>query len=170
MSTAWTCERCGETHTGLPDIGISQPDLWLRLTDEERARSRLDADTCEINADDGSSFFVRGVLELPLVDADGTFGYGVWGSLSESHFRRFLELYDDPERVDEPPYFSWLSNRLAGWPETLNLKTNVEIFDIASRPRIVLEPTDHPLARAQYEGIAFRRALELVEPHLHQTR
>jgi hypothetical protein len=80
-----------------------------------------------------------------------------------------VELWDDPKRTEEPPYFGWLSNSIAGYPETLNLKTNVHTRSLDLRPTIELERTDHPLALEQHEGISAERLRELVELHLHEA-
>jgi hypothetical protein len=167
MTVTWTCNRCGESHTGLPDIAFDAPTHWSSLTHVERERSLLETDLCEIHADEGDFYYVRSLLEVPIVDAEPDFAYGVWGSLSRDNFDRFVALYDDPARVDEPAYFSWLSNAVPGFPDTLDLAAELEIRDANLRPFLVLEPTDHPLAIAQREGITLATAFDLVEPHLH---
>ena len=163
----WTCSRCGERHRGLPDVAFDEPAHWRALTRWQRLRSKLTPDTCRIRDDEGEFFYVRGVLYVPIEDHEQQLGFGVWGSLSEANFRRFLELYDDPRRVDEPPYFSWLGNSIPGYPETRHLPAHVQTRELELRPTIVLEPSDHPLAVEQRDGISVERALELVEPALH---
>jgi hypothetical protein len=109
------------------------------------------------------------VLKIPLVDHDDVFAFGVWTSLSAENFNRTIELLDEPRRVAEEPYFGWLSNRIPGYPETLNLKTQVHTSEVGRRPFVELEPTDHPLAQEQQEGITLERVQEIVEPSLHSA-
>jgi len=112
-------------------------------------------------------FFVKGLIQIPVVDMNETFGWGVWVSLSEKNFRRLTELQGDAYLLDEPPYFGWLSSRIPGYPDTLNLKTNVHFCKLGDRPHIELEPTDHPLAVEQRSGITRARAIELAQLVMH---
>jgi hypothetical protein len=165
----WTCSRCGRVHEGLPrDWGFDAPIYWYALTPDERAtRGKLSEDLCVIRDDEGEHFFIRGVLLIPIVGSNDEFTYGVWTTLSEESFRRVVELWDDPKRIEEPPYFGWLSNSIVGYPETLNLKANVHTSALDLRPTIVLEATDHPLAVDQREGVPIERLREIAELHLH---
>ncbi len=58
--------------------------------------------------------------------------------------------------------FGFLSNELRGFPGSLGLKLNVHPRDDRQRPWLELEPTDHPLAVAQREGIAFEKVLSII--------
>jgi hypothetical protein len=159
----WTCDRCGELHVGLPfDWGFSQPSYWDGGRDE---RDFLDDDLCAWTDDAGRrNYFIRGVLAIPVVDAEEPFTYGVWSSLSEDSFMRIVELWNDP-----PPYFGWLSNSLAAYPETLNLPVSVTTRELELRPWIVLQDADHPLVAEQRRGITVERVRELAELNLHAS-
>lgn len=79
------------------------------------------------------------------------------------------EVFEDPARVNEPPYFGWLSTTLPGYePTTLNLKTNLHTQEIGVRPLVEVEPTGHPLAVEQREGITVARVQEFAEIAFHQ--
>ena len=41
-----------------------------RLSEEERTRSMLGGDQCEIDSDEGRSFYIRACLEIPMRDTD----------------------------------------------------------------------------------------------------
>ena len=81
--------------------------------------------------------------------------------------KRACKLWEKPGRETEPPYFGWLSTALPGYPSTLNLKTNVHTRQVGRRPRVELEPTDHPLAVEQRQGITLSRVQEIAEIVLH---
>jgi hypothetical protein len=49
------------------------------------------------------------------------------------------------------------------------LKTDVHLRPLNKRPLVELEPTDHPLAVEQRNGITMARVREIVEPLLHRT-
>jgi hypothetical protein len=60
--------------------------------------------------------------------------------------------------------FGWLATAIAGYrPSTLGLKTNVHTQPVGERPLVELEPTDHPLAVQQRDGISLARAQEIAQ-------
>lgn len=163
----WRCSVCGEEHDGLPlDWAHDKPTYWEGPRSDE---DFLTADLCSWTDDAGTrTYFIRGVLHVPVPQLDDTLRYGVWSSLSRESFDRVYELWDARERVEEPAYFGWLSNSLPGYPETLNLKTDVITDSLNLRPRFVLHDGDHPLIREQREGITIDRILDLFGPRLHE--
>ena len=160
------CVTCGQTHDGLPDVAFDSPFHYHSLTEEQRrTRARLSSDLCDIDHQD---FFVRACLGIPIKGLEEEFVWGVWVSLSETNFRRYVEVFEeDPPPAGDGPWFGWLCNRLPGYPETLSLKTSVALQPRRQRPRVTLEPTEHPLAVHQREGIALDDLLTIVGPQLH---
>lgn len=130
------------------------------------------ADDCILSSDQcviqGEAFFVRGLIELPVIGRDDVFSWGVWVSLSEKSFEQASEQWDTPGRETEPAYFGWLATDLSPYsPSTINLKTMVHTRPVGERPFIELEPTDHPLAFEQRMGITMERAQQIAEALLH---
>jgi hypothetical protein len=160
------CRRCGEWHDDLPmHHGAAAPAYWYSIPEDEREeRADLTSDLCVI---DGQHFFIVGNLELPLIGSEQRFSWDVWVSLSQANFKRAYRLWDQPGREAEPPYFGWLSTSLPGYPETLSLKTHVHTREVGRRPFVELEPTDHPLAVEQREGITLERVREIAQLVLH---
>ena len=71
-------------------------------------------------------------------------------------------------RENEAPYFGWLSTELPLYgTSTITLKTNVHTRPVGLRPNIELEPTGHPLAAEQRNGITRERVREIAEQLLH---
>lgn len=159
------CSACNEWHDGLPDMGYDQPDYAANVPKGERStRVMLTSDLCSV---DKEFFFIRCVLPLPIRGTDENFGWGVWSTLSEKNFTRYREHYDE-DMSHWDPMFGYLSNNLPEYPETLSLKLNVQSQKKGSRPKVTLQPTDHPLAVEQRDGIAFEKVLKIVDPFLHQ--
>lgn len=159
------CRTCGSWHEGLPDVAFDAPHEYDCLSEVQRkTMARKSSDLCSIGDED---FFVRGVLELPIRGRDDFFGIGVWVSLKKENFDRYVELFDSQDPTGNGPYFGWLCNRIAGYPDTLHLKTNVHLRPAPTRPVVDLEPTDHPLAVHQRSGISLDELQALIEPVLH---
>jgi hypothetical protein len=120
---------------------------------------------------DGEHFFVRCLLRLPIVTKpDISFGFGIWATLSSENFDLYLDTFNSGEQGGLGPWFGWFSNRLKGYPETLNLKCEVQPRAGRERPFIRLEPTQHPLAIEQRDGITFDRVLEIYALNGHDLR
>ena len=175
-SLRWKCHSCEEWHYG-PCLAFSYraPVYW---TEENEAANQvllpgsdlkvlppnlLDEDVCII---DGEDYFIRGNINLPIIGTKETFCWGVWGSLSRENFENFLATIDDPKRAELPPMFSWLSNSVAEYPETVNIKMFAHIQDPSNRPIFELEHIDHPLSQEYHHGITPERVKEIMMERL----
>lgn len=168
--TTFRCTSCGEEHDVLGMAFVApHPVQWELLTPEEREQSFLTPDQCVIHSDnpEATSFYIRACLDIPLRGTDKTVQWGVWCSLSERSFEEMSEHWEDPERTKLGPYFGWFSNVLETYPDTLNLKAMVHQRALGLRPLVALEPTEHPLAVHQHEGIEFDEWAAMVERLLH---
>ena len=103
-----------------------------------------------------------GCLDIPIIGSTDVFRWLAWVSVSEKSFVRIGDLWETDIRDTEPPFFGWLSNRISSYPNTFALKTNLYLRNHGARPFIHLEPTDHPLAVEQREGISLKRVEEIV--------
>jgi hypothetical protein len=159
---SYRCRICGETHDDLPDISSDRPDPWWGVPEGERdRRAKLTSDTCVIDDED---FFIRGVLELPIVGHPQAFGFGVWVSQKRENFDAYLNAFDSDEIG---PFFGWLCTRLAYYPvETRLLKSRAVFRGRGQRPLIQLAPADHPLVADQRDGITLDHAWDIV--HFYQ--
>ena len=159
------CATCGEVHQALPAFGFDYPLPYLTIPEDERSeRVSLTSDACII---DDTEFYIRARLEIPVHGIAEPMAWGVWVSLSPANFARFEELFDEPGREAHGPWFGWLCSALPCYPDTFELKTYVHLQPVPLRPLVELEPTGHPLAVDQREGITEHRARQIVEAVLH---
>src|SRR5215472_18686108 len=107
------------------DVGFLTPYHWnhgrgtkLSSPPEQGTESRKNFLTPDYAAIDNEFFFVRGVLNVPIIGTSEFFRWGIWGSLSRENFDTLLAIKDDSKRSELPPMFSWSSSRLPGYPET----------------------------------------------------
>ncbi len=163
----FTCSSCGEHHAELPmNYSTTAPYVWDPSFDEA-PDCLLSSDQCVIKA---QHYFVKGLIEIPVIGSSDVFSWGVWVSLSRENFSRAVDLWNAPGRESEKPYFGWLTTELPVYaPSTINLKTHLHTRPVGQRPLIELEPTDHPLAVEQGTGITRDRVREIAEAVLHST-
>lgn len=153
------CSACDKWHEGMPGFGSDTPLYCYYIPEDERStRCHLTRDTCIV---DDTHFFVRGCIEIPVNGTDEPFIWGVWVSLSATNFSEFVRLLDVPEREQFGPYFGWLSAGLRVYPDAENLKAKVHLRSHGRRPYVELEPTGHPLAIEQGNGISVERVAEI---------
>jgi hypothetical protein len=166
------CKTCGESHKGLFHLGCDSPDQWPEPLDIRPNSDVLNSQhvvTSDMCILEGEHYFVRGVLELPIVNLPGEkFGYGAWSTLSKPNFDKVVEHFDIGCPPDLGPWFGWFSNRLKGYPDTLNLKCNVLPQPNRQRPLIELHEIDHPLVVEQRNGISIDRLFEIYRLNGHE--
>jgi hypothetical protein len=144
-------------------MAFEAPIQYEQLDPTERQAARKSEDVCVI----GDDFFIRATLPLPIVGSSEEFNFGVWVSLSKTNFARYVDLFNATDIAGEGPYFGWLCNRMPWYPDSLLLKTNVHLRPYPKRPWIELEPTDHPLAIHQREGITRETLAEIFAANEH---
>jgi len=163
----FTCTCCGDHHPELPmNYTAEAPAVW--------DPAFVGADDCMLSSDQcvilGQHYFVKGLIEIPVIDTDDVFSWGVWVSLSHENFPRAADPWDRLGRKAEKPYFGWLTTELQVYSTTtLNLKTHVHTRPIGERPYVELEPTEHPLAVEQRTGITMDRVREIAGAVLHPS-
>lgn len=163
------CSICGNSHdTSEISFGTEAPLQWDLLSDAERSGSLLSPDQCEIVSSEGKSYYIRACLQIPIRDKDQSFTWGVWCSLSEKSYSEISENWENPDRTQIGPHFGWLCTDIPSYPQTAFLKTMVHQRSIGMRPLVKLEPTDHPLAIDQKQGIDERRLAEVIAKLLHK--
>lgn len=168
-SFEFRCERCGNIHRGSPSFANEAPFNYSELSAGERvARARLTDDTCVI---DGESFFIRGTLEIPILDAEDPFCWGVWVSQSKESFKRYLATFQNDQSGDGS--FGWLAVTMPGYRRNPDnepiehLACNVEWQGQGTRPLVFPQESDHPLFHDVMDGISWERAIELAQKVMH---
>ncbi|MFF3089819.1 DUF2199 domain-containing protein [Streptomyces nojiriensis] len=161
----FTCSCCGARHGGLPlHYTAEAPAVW-NAAFAEADDCLLSSDQCVVKA---RHYFVKGLIEIPVIGTDEMFSWAVWVSLSRENFARAVDMWETPGRESEPPYFGWLNTELPVYSSTtLNLKTNLHTRPLGERPFVELEPTGHPLAVEQRTGITPDRVCEIAAAVLH---
>lgn len=160
------CDVCGQYHAELPrSMAFSLPDFVNKLLPWDReSRVKMSEDWCIV---DDKFYYLRGCLEVPIQGSDKTFVWGVWVTISEFDFDTTMELWNDPERIDEPEYVGTIANTMPSYDETRNLKVMIKTRAVGERPAIIMDDPQHKLHLAQLHGMERARAIELAKFVLH---
>lgn len=160
------CPKCEEIHDGFPAYTYDAPDYCLSIPETERAkRCEKTDDFCTV---DHEHYFVRCVLEYPIIGTSEVMSWGVWGSLSKKNFELYRKIFKMEQRDEFGPFFSWLSNELPSeeYPDCRSVKCTMHIQNNGQRPTLTVQSEDHPLYNEQKNGIAFAKALRIVKPFI----
>jgi hypothetical protein len=166
---AFKCTCCGQIHEGSPSIAFKAPDHYARLTDEQKSSmGRLSDDFCVIKHNEGTDYFIRAVLEVPILAVEEPFLWGIWVSLSEKSFRRYWDTYEDPCEGDG--FFGWVCNEISVYSYPSTRPADVVVQRGKQRPTVILHRRnsgDDPLVIDQVNGISIERAQRLAEQVHH---
>ena len=172
------CPCCGQTFSGVFDIGYDHPDPWPH---GNRAQSgedvlavgddKLTADLCAF----GKYRFVRCVLPIPIIGSDQRFAFGPWGSVSQDSYDIYVRNFYNPNEPFDG-CFAWLTNQLPGFGIDEPLPCNLVPGANGQRPVLEVHDGAHELAELQETGITFDRLLDIyaaagqdIRPHLLQS-
>lgn len=166
----WQCASCTVAHHGMFDLAARAPAQWTKeeIYDSNAAlrmdEDFLSEDFCVLN---GEHFLVRSVLEIPVHGLQDTFGYGLWGSLKKENFEIYVEHFDLGEVPDGVPWDSWLCNVIHPFMEEGPLPCLMLPRPERQRPLLYVADDDHPLAKAQEDGISPEQLLEIYAHYGH---
>ncbi len=91
---SYVCAVCGEEHDGPPWVwGPDAPLAWANLPDAVREDGELGTDQCVFTEGNEVRCFVRGRLELPVIDFDEPFARLVWVEVRRDDFVDICEKW-----------------------------------------------------------------------------
>jgi hypothetical protein len=110
-----------------------------------------------------------GILEVPILGSEEPFVWGLWASVKEEVYDEVSDFWtlEGREKLHDP-YKGRLANSLTLYPETHNLKTQISLQPVGTRPLFRIEEADHWLAQEQSFGISLARARELASLPLQE--
>jgi hypothetical protein len=134
-------------------LGFNSPAGWDQLDEDTQRHSFLDSDFCVI-ARPGADYerYIRGLLRLPVLETEAEFQWIVWLSVSEPGWHAYRAGFGVGE-YPEPGCFAYLMHEIPDFEGSLGLPVDVRFQPDGLRPLVALHGGDHPLAKAQSEGI-----------------
>jgi hypothetical protein len=172
-SGGWQCGTCHQTHSGMFDLAAFAPDHWNGDEHYEPNSALqlegnfLSEDFCVLN---GEHFFVRCVIEIPVIGMKERFGFGCWGSLSKSNFEMYVAQFDVGIDSDNEVWSSWLCNRFYDYIDEEPTACWMTPKAKRQRPRLTIQNQDNPLAIDQKNGIQPENVLAIYAHYGHQVK
>jgi hypothetical protein len=157
----FVCRQCGAVHAGLPtDWGYKKPDVIHALKYiDEYLRVRSNKDFCTL---DESRYFIRGVLQLPFLEQDGSFGWGIWVEVSRENHDLYIRNFNE-DASSLPRFSGSIANSMPGYPQTLAVGVQVQLGKPDKRPTLWLSgDSKHQLGSEQSDGLSSGRHHELL--------
>jgi hypothetical protein len=161
---SFVCSECGEHHREMP--------LAYRL---EFPVDSLAPGTAKFERDGelivaGDDRFILANIELPVKGLQvSEFVWTCWISLSGPSYQRMRRLWNRRDREQQEAAFGYVSSALPTYePSTVALKSRVHTRAVGLRPSVELEPTEHPLALEQRDGIGQDRIAAVY--HFYQKQ
>ena len=164
---AYICSICGNEHNYLPrDMAYHRPAGYFDVPPDERERrvwfdAEQNPDLCVI---DGSQFYLRGVLAVPIQDEADEFRWGTWVKVDEKDFRHYFQLWNETDVSNEPTFRGYLSGGVRDFADSDELEVTVELQSNNQRPRLEVVLETHPLAIAQRCGVTLEDVHTFVLP------
>jgi len=155
------CSKCGVYHNEIPmAYGAAAPALFYLIAEDQReARCDLTDDQCII---DEEHFYIKGRIKLNVDGISEQFLWIVWVELNKKDFDRYIELWEDENRILEAPYPGELASQLELYPQTIGLHVNLIHQNVGIRPFVELQACNHPLFLEQESGIDINRVVEFA--------
>jgi hypothetical protein len=158
------CSVCGKPHPRENiELTLWRPDAIHSLPMETRLQHCKESDDlCAIwgDSDETHRFFVRGVLPVPVDGRDVPFRIGAWAEVDNNAFYRIIDIWEEPNQSQEPPFPAVLANAVPLHQNTLGLRVQLQLTGPSSRPDIVIMDPSHALYHEQTHGITEHRAYE----------
>jgi hypothetical protein len=157
---------CGEWHATLPlSFSVKAPAAVAGIPAwQMKRRVVMTPDQCVI---DGTHFYLRGRVVVPVHDCAEMFVWGVWAQVSARSFYRAQQLWSTEGREAEPAFEGRMATELGFFGGTLGLEVDVQTQRVGRRPHFRARSERHPLGREQREGITLARVEEIAAVHLH---
>lgn len=177
-----TCAHCGERHDlSRMEPNQRRPDALLGVPEDKRGTATFESkNACILFAKTPNSlwarfiersrpnrYFLRVLLPFEIEGRDYPFSWGVWVEVNESQYDRVVDLWNEPDQHQEPPFRAVLANNIGDYPPTNGLPGLVYLQDPNTIPKFLLSEGNHPLILEQHEGVTESRVLEWLDAILH---
>lgn len=153
---------CNIDHTSVPlFLFFASPEDYESLDGTEKAnRAKLSSDLCCIEST--SSFYVRGLLEIPVHIAESSvkpiLTWGLWIKVSQTDFDSVVANWSTENNIEMD---GTINNSLSGYSGSYGMKVKLTTRSGGLRPIITLKD-DSTLSKDQEEGLSAEKVSNLL--------
>lgn len=158
----YRCPSCTEKHAGFPALAYTLPDVIFALPVAERdVRAVVSSDLCIL---DDSRFFIRCVMEVPVLACADAIEYGPWVEVAARDFNRYALHFNVGGHPNWVAAEGALANAYPASPQTtLGLSCMIRTAKHPSqRPGVEILDHTHALHAEQLNGVDLPRAMAIV--------
>lgn len=148
------CAVCEEEHDEV-EPAFRRPDAFFAVPEPERA-TRIEESDDLVSIDD-EAFFLRGVVQVPVLGREAGYAWGFWAKVAKAHFETYRRYFHDDPPPEHAGFPGTLANQTRWLPPTLGLPVHVHLGRGSSRPSFVLLDEGHELSRHQTHGVSEAR-------------
>lgn len=142
---------------GLPEVVFRLPDPVQKLGEAAiERRALIDGDFAIL---DGTRYFVRATLTVPVSGYSDRFRWAVWVEADWRSYKAYWESYADEEPSALEPFRARLVTAIDGFHRSSGLIVRVRPSTNGDRPALTVINRNHPLGRAQRDGISPQQAV-----------
>jgi hypothetical protein len=177
------CAHCGERHDiSKMEPNQRRPDALLSVPEDERGTATHESkDACILFAKSSGSllkrftarsrpdrYFLRVMLPFEVEGRDYPFCWGIWVEVHKHQYERVMDLWDNPNQHQEPPFEAVLANYIGDYSLTTEgLSGLVHLQSPERVPHFFLSDGSHELVMEQRKGVTEARVFEWLDPYLH---
>ncbi len=161
----FSCDVCNQEHDLPLSMAFALPDFVNKLLPWDReSRVKMSEDWCIV---DEKFFYLRSCLEVPIESVEKPFTWGVWVTIGLNDFDQTMEMWEDPERADEPEYVGTIANTMPSYNETRNVRVLIRTRKPGERPLVLIDDANHQLHKDQATSMPRQKVIELAKFVLH---
>jgi len=156
------CSSCEKEYNQIPFcFGSDYPDVYFSIPSEEiDKRIELNKSLCVI---DKKFFYHRGQLEISINDYSENLIFNVWTSISEDNFEKRMDDWNNPNRINNDPYFGWMQTQIPTYKDSINIKARAIEEGLGVIPKIEIGDENHQLTIDQENGISLEKAIGIID-------
>ncbi|MFZ2334528.1 MAG: DUF2199 domain-containing protein [Sideroxyarcus sp.] len=153
------CSCCGKMVPSEDvELAFRLPDVVAALSqDEQDVRCKSTDDICEL---DGTRFFVRCTIPIPVHERLYEYSIGAWAEIADADFKKIWALWKDENQADEPAIAGVLANDIPLSKRAFGCSVAVKLTGPNTRPHIIIADEGCSIFQEQKYGISLHRASE----------
>jgi hypothetical protein len=158
----FVCSECNKVHNMSEMTLIHKiPMHCFKIPENERAkRIKVNDDLCSI---DGKLYFIRGVLEMPIIGTKETFDWGLWALLEKKDFDKYIELWNAKIAKNMKSFEGFLEGAPRFYPDSNMVDITIQLRSKSKRPLFKIVSEQDEMGLDQRNGITMEKIHSFID-------